>query len=204
MNSITSKIPQLLCVLIFTILLPQLSKAQTQKGRFIDVSIGLGFSAPSTQSDEIEIIGSGFYAQGEYVLGLTKWFSVRPYAGLIITSPDKNTNREENQPEYEVTTKAFLIGGKVRITAPIPYVAPYLETGLGASIGSFRTFTEFTDIEENGIIYHIPFTLGLALGREHKVGLEFTYFFHPSLDQFAGAVAAGITFSLDKSKSPNL
>lgn len=198
MNNFTSKIKQLLYILLFTIFLPQLSTAQTQKGRFIDVSIGLGFSAANTQSEEIETISSGFYAQGEYVFGLTKWFSVRPYAGFILTSSDKNNIREENQPEYEVTTKAFLIGGKLRLTAPIPYVAPYIETGLGASIGAFRTFTEFSDIEENGIIYHIPFTIGLALGREHKVGIEFTYFFHPSIDQFAGAVAAGITFSLDK------
>lgn len=203
MNNFTSKINQLICVLLFIFFLPQLSTAQTQKGRFIDVSIGLGFSAANTQSEEIETIGSGFYAQGEYVFGLTKWFSVRPYAGFILTSPDKNLTREENEPNYEVTTKAFLIGGKVRITAPIPYVAPYIETGLGASIGSFRTYTEFSDIEENGLIYHIPFTIGLALGREHKVGVEFTYFFHPTIDQFAGAIAAGITFSLDR-KSPNL
>lgn len=182
---------------VFTLLLTHLAQAQTQKVQCIDVSVGLGLSAPYTESEETDIMGTGFYVQGEYVLNLASWFSVRPYAGLILTSPSKDNERDENRPEYEVTTNAFLIGGKVRVTAPIPYVAPYVEIGLGASIGSFRTFTDFIDIKENGIIYHIPFTLGLAIGRQHTIGLEFTYFHHPSIDQFAGAAAVGITFALN-------
>lgn len=181
-----------LTILIFAIALNGLN-AQPRKGTFINASVGLGISAPYDQYDGY---GSGFYAQGEYVLGLTKWIGFRPYAGFIITSTDKNQN-EENRSQYEVTTNAFLIGGKTRIAAPIPYVAPYFEIGIGASIGSFVTQTPFTNLEEKGLIMHIPFTIGLAIGRNHNFEFAFTYYYHPSVDQFAGAAAFGMSFPLN-------
>lgn len=110
-------------------------KAQFIKEKSIDVSIGFGVSAPY---DDDDVTGSGFYLQGEYVLTITKWIDIRSYAGLILTSADEN---EQNPPEYKSTANAFLIGGKTRITAPIPWVAPYIEFGIGASFGSFETVT---------------------------------------------------------------
>jgi hypothetical protein len=56
-------------IVLFTIIFPNLAKAQPRTGEFINASIGLGYSLPD---DESNITGSGFYAQGEYVLGLTK------------------------------------------------------------------------------------------------------------------------------------
>jgi hypothetical protein len=182
-------------IVIFTITLPNLVKAQPRKGKFINASIGLGITGPYDQSD---ISGSGFYAQGEYVLGLSKWFGIRPYAGLILTSPKKIVD-QQNQPEYKVTSKAFLLGGKARILAPIPYVAPYFEIGVGVSMGSFQTYTPLTNnISKNGLIMHIPFSIGLALGRKHSVDFAFTYYYQPSVEQFSGAVALGFTFPLNK------
>jgi hypothetical protein len=113
-----------------------------------------------------------------------------------LTSADK-IDDQQNQPEYKVTSKAFLLGGKVRIIAPIPYIAPYFEVGIGISIGSFQTYTPQTNINKNGLITHIPFSIGLALGRKHSVEVAFTYYYHPAVEQVSGAAAIGFTFPLN-------
>ncbi len=176
----------------FFIMLPNLVQAQPKKGEFINATVGLGLSAPY---DNTDIDGTGFYAQGEYVFGLTKWFGLRPYAGVIFTSTNSDNNLSNS--EYKVTSNAFLFGGKIRVLAPIPYVAPYFEIGIGGSIGKFQTYTSQTDITKSGIIPHIPFAIGLALGRKHNFNLGFTYYYHSSVKQFSGATAIGFTFPID-------
>lgn len=181
-------------ITLFTIFYSNILKAQPRTGEFINASIGLGISTSEYEEDGG---GSGFYAQAEYVKGITKWFGLRPYAGIIITSPYRKTDLEiEN--DYKVTTKAFSFGGKARIAVPIPWIAPYIETGIGASIGSFETFTPSTNIKKNGILMHIPFSLGLAVGPKHNVDIAFTYLFTPAAEQFSGAAAFGLSFPLDK------
>lgn len=180
-------------IAIFTIFLTNLAKAQPRKGEFVNISVGLGLSAPY---DDVDITGSGFYAQGEYVMGITKWFGIRPYAGLVLTSADKNVD-PQNLPEYKVTSKSFLLGGKARVCAPIPWIAPYFEVGVGASIGSFETYTPYTNIKKNGILIHVPFSIGLALGPKHNIDVGFTYYYQPSVRQFSGATAIGFSFPLN-------
>jgi len=179
-------------VFMVIILMSTLVQAQFVKERSIDVSIGLGVSAPYQETD---LYGTGFYAQGEYVLSPANWIDIRPYAGLIFT----RMNQDET-PMVEAgsssTANAFILGGKTRITAPIPWVAPYVEIGIGGSIGSFETITYYSNIDKSGFFFHIPFSLGLELGPKHNVNLEFTYYFHPSLEQFAGAAAVGLSFPL--------
>lgn len=178
-------------ILIFlTILTSAPLQAQLIQERAVDLSIGYGISAPY---DEVDINGHGFYFQGQYVLTLASWIDLRPYAGVIFTQADKN---DRYPPEYKTTANAFLLGGKTRITAPIPWVAPYLEIGIGASIGKFETVTPFTDIEDRGLLMHIPFSVGLELGRKHNFDFAFTYYFHESARQFAGAAAFGISLPL--------
>ena len=179
--------------LLFTIFFSCVINAQQKPGKYINASIGFGISVPYDESD---ISATGFYAQGEYVIAMSKWFSVRPYAGIILTSDSKSEN-QQNLPNYKVTSKAFLLGGKARICAPIPYVAPFFETGLGMSLGSFETFTPFTNISKNGLIMHIPFSIGLALGKKHKTEIAFTYYYHPNLQQVSGAAAFGLSFPLN-------
>jgi hypothetical protein len=178
---------------LFTIFFSCIINAQQKTGEYINASLGYGISAPY---DEADISGSGFYAQGEYVFSMSKWFSVRPYAGIIFTSENKSEN-QQNLLNYKVTSKAFLLGGKARICAPIPYIAPYLETGLGTSIGAFETYTPSTNISKNGLGIHIPFSIGVALGKKHKIDIAFTYYYHPSLKQFSGATAFGLSFPLN-------
>ena len=179
----------ILCTILFSFTI----NAQQKKGEYINAYLGFGLSAPYDESD---VTGSGFYAQGEYVIATSKWFSLRPYAGIILTSENKSDN-QENQINYKVTSKAFLLGGKARVCAPIPYIAPYLETGLGLSIGSFETYTPSTNSSKNGLIMHIPFSIGLAVGKKHNIDIGFTYYYHQSAKQFSGATAFGLSFPMN-------
>ena len=65
------------------------------------------------------------------------------------------------------------------------------------SIGKFETLTAFDDIKKSGITYHIPFSFGLELGKNNNVDLGFTYYYQPSVKQYVGALAVGITFPLN-------
>ncbi len=178
---------------IFTLLSFCPARAQSKIDQSINVSVGLGISIPYEEAD---IDASGFYAQGEYVFGLLSWIDLRPYAGVVFTKTNKD-DYQPGQPEYKVTSKAFLMGGKIRISAPIPWVAPYVEGGVGASIGSFETFTPYTHLKDNGLLFHIPFSFGLTLGKNHTVDVAFTYYFHPAVEQVAGAAAVGLSIPLN-------
>jgi len=181
-------------ILLIIVLTSNLIEAQFIKEKSINAQIGYGISVPYNSVDEIA--DDGFFAQGELVLKAASWFEFRPYAGFILTSSNgKDLN--DNPTNEKAESKAFLLGGKIRVRAPIPWVAPYIETGIGASIGKFETFTAFDNIDKSGIIYHIPFSLGLELGRNNNVDLGLTYFFQPSVEQFVGAFAIGLTFPLN-------
>ncbi|WP_281542048.1 hypothetical protein [Maribacter aestuarii] len=167
--------------------------AQFIKNESINAQIGFGLSSPYNSVDEI--VDDGLFLQGEYVLGIASWFELRPYAGMILTS--SNGDDINGNPTVEkAETKAFLIGGKGRISAPIPWVAPYVEIGIGASIGKFETFTAFDDINKSGFIYHIPFAFGLEVGRKNNIDLGLAYYFQPSVQQYAGAFALGISIPI--------
>ncbi len=183
--------------LLFLLLTCSLAKAQFIKEKAINAQIGYGMSTPYDSRDEI--VDDGLFLQAELVLQVKSWLELRPYAGFIFTNSNgKDIN--DNPTDEKAETNAFLLGGKARVRAPIPWVAPYIEIGVGTSIGKFETLTFYDSIEKNGITYHIPFSFGLALGRNNNVDLGFTYYFQPSVKQFAGAFALGVTFPL-KSKS---
>jgi hypothetical protein len=180
-------------ILLIIILTSNLAEAQFIKEKSINAQIGYGLSAPNNSVDEI--VDDGFFAQGELVLKVASWVEFRPYAGFILTSSNgKDLN--DNPTDEKAETKAFLLGGKARVRAPIPWVAPYVEIGIGTSIGKFETLTAFDNIEKTGIIYHIPFSLGFELGKNNNVDLGFAYYFQPSVEQYAGAFAVGITIPL--------
>ncbi len=181
-------------ILLLFALTSSFIEAQFIQEKSINAQIGYGLSAPYNSVDDI--VDDGFFAQGELVLKATSWVEFRPYAGMIITS--SNGRDLNNNPTTEkAETKAFLLGGKSRVRAPIPWVAPYAEIGIGASIGKFETLTAFDNIDKSGIIYHIPVAFGLELGKNNNVDLGFAYYFQPSVEQFAGAFAVGIAFPLN-------
>jgi hypothetical protein len=184
-----------LCLLFLGLFIFQTSKAQFIKDRAVEISIGYGLTAPY---DDVDVSGSGFYAQGEYVLTAYSWLDFRPYAGFIFTGESSNQSLPE---QFKSTSNAFLFGGKLRLTAPIPYFAPYIEVGLGGSLGKFETITPFTNLSQSGLLFHIPFSLGLELGKDKRINLELTYYFHNSVEQFSGAFALGFTIPLNSSVS---
>lgn len=182
--------------LLFIVVLNPLY-AQPRTGQFIDVSAGLGIVAPN--DDESDLDGSGFYAQVEYVYSPRTWFGIRPYAGVIIASgeTDNLTYIRGSETRESIKSNAFLLGGKIRIAAPIPYVAPFFETGIGVSIGSLRTVYNGAELKRNTVM-HIPVTIGLAIGHKHTTEIKFTYYFHEYVKQFSGAMAVGFSIPIDK------
>ncbi|WP_298547133.1 outer membrane beta-barrel protein [uncultured Aquimarina sp.] len=172
----------------------QTTFAQQQKGTYINASIGLGITTPN---ENVDVYGNGIYIQGEYVWAPKKWFSLRPYVGYINTSTDED-GLSENLIGARASTNAFFAGGKTKLSIPIPWVAPYIEIGLGASVGSFETVTPTINEKENGVTLHIPFSFGLALGRHNNVDVGLAYYFYPMLEQFNGAFAVGISFPLNR------
>lgn len=186
--------------IILIILFPNLTKAQTT-GNAIKASIGFASSGSYYienygAQDEVDVMGGGLYLQGEYIFGITSWFSARPYVGGIFTSVDKNQDLQ-NQPQYRVTTNAFLLGGKVRFYAPIPWVAPFIEGGIGTSIGTFETLTPGVNFDKSDALLHIPFSIGLAIGRKNNFEIGISGYFHPAAKQSNAIFAAGYTFPLD-------
>ena len=180
--------------LVILVLISNIAEAQFIKEKSINAQIGYGISAPYNSATDIA--DDGFFAQGELVLKAASWIEFRPYAGFILTNSNgKDLNNNPTNEKAE--SKAFLLGGKARVRAPIPWVAPYIEIGIGTSIGKFETFTAFDNINKSGIVYHIPFSIGLELGKDNNVDLGLTYFFQPSVEQFAGAFAIGLTFPLN-------
>lgn len=181
-------------IVLLIILTSHLSHAQFIKEKSVNIQIGYALSLPDYSYDDIA--DSGLFLQGELVLKAYSWFELRPYAGLILTSSNgKDLN--DNPTNEKAESKAVLIGGKVRLRAPIPWVAPYVEVGVGTSVGKFVTSTGFTDIDKGGFIYHIPFAFGLELGRNHNVDLGLIMYFQPTVEQFIGAYALGISIPLN-------
>jgi len=152
--------------------------------------MGLGYVYPN---EDVEINTSGFYAQGELVYSPLSWFGVRPYAGLILSSGEKV---EDGVLIGRVKSNAFMLGAKVRIVAPIPYFAPFIEAGFGMSAGSFETRTSMINVRKNGVTPHVPFAIGVAVGRRHNIEIKFTYYENYRLHQYTGAAAVGFTFPI--------
>jgi hypothetical protein len=183
---------KILIVFLF-IFASNVAEAQFIKNKAINAQIGYGLSVPYNSVDEI--VDDGFLIQGEYVMAVTSWFELRPYVGFIFTrSNGKDLN--DNPTDEKAESKALLIGGKARLRVPIRWVAPYIESGIGGSVGKFETFTAYTNINKSGFVFHIPFSMGLELGRHNDVDLSFSYYFQPAVEQFVGAFALGISIPL--------
>lgn len=180
-------------LLLIIVLVSNSINAQFIYEKSINALVGIGVSGPDHSVATVQ--DTGFIIQGELVLKAKSWLELIPYAGFVTTSSD-GTDIDGNPTIEKGETKAFLLGGKARLRAPIPWIAPYIELGIGTSIGKFETVTVFNTIEKSGAIYHIPFSIGLELGRNNNVDLGFMYYFQPSVEQFAGGFAVGVSIPL--------
>ncbi len=177
-------------LILFTLFGLTRVQAQFISDEAIEVSVGYGLSVPY---DEVGFYGTGYFAQGEYVLGINEWVDLRPYAGYIFTEMNESFGGPI-KPEDKATVNAFLFGGKARLTLPTEWVAPYLELGVGSTVGTFETVTAKRKFEKSGIFLHFPVSVGFELGPDHNVTLELTGFLHNSPAQVVGAVAIGLSF----------
>ena len=181
-----------LCFILLAFLCTPMVQAQFAKKQAVDISVGFGLSAPY---DDVDVDGRGFYLQGEYVFTMNNWIDLRPYVGLILATTTTGDDALPG-PNFRSDAEAGLFGLKARVKAPIPWVSPYIEGGIGGSIGTFATFTQFTDLQKSGLLYHIPLSIGLELGPNHNFDLAFTYYLHPTVEQFSGAAAVGISIPI--------
>ncbi len=184
--------------LILIITITYQLKAQSQVEKFLNISIGYGLTEGlygSEDTDEAPVIGTGFFAQGEYIFKYCNWFELRPYAGFLNAKANDDKDLYYDYG-YKAHATALLLGGKFRITAPIPYIAPYFETGIGASIGSFETKTRYWDIDTHGVFGHIPLNFGVKIGHDHEYEIAFIYYIQPKIEQISGAMAFGITIPI--------
>lgn len=166
--------------------------------RALKVDAGLGQAYASNQNDRtVEGSGQGFYGGVEYVLRPESWFSPRLYTGLILAFPRSDCGLQV-QP-CDVSAQFVFAGAKARVMIPIPWVAPFIELGLGGSLGHFSTRSgQVVARHTDGLAYHVPYALGLALGERRQFEIAFTYLSHPAQAQVSGAVAIGVQFLLDQ------
>lgn len=157
--------------------------------------LGVTFSSDSSRdSSARDGQGEGGFAEVEYVFRPDSVFSPRLYAGVLLTFPQHDSC--ETPTACDVESQIGFLGAKLRIMAPIPWFGPYIELGLGLSAGEMRTLDGLIDEKESGVVPHIPFALGIALGERHQYDLAFSYLVHPGPKQTGGAVAFGVGFPI--------
>jgi hypothetical protein len=114
----------------------------------VEAIVGLGITiANDSESDGR---GTGLFLGGEWTGRMNSWFSPRVHGGLVVTRPDGGSCGAQIRP-CEINTQAAFAGAKVRLMAPFPYVGPFIEIGLGSSVGAFRTLEAKThDVRHHG------------------------------------------------------
>jgi hypothetical protein len=165
--------------------------------RAMKASAGIGFVwADDRNGQAVQGSGEGFYGSAEYVLRASSWFSPRVYAGLIIAPPRSDCGA--HVLPCDVAARFLFGGAKARTLVPIPWIAPFLELGFGVSVGQFSTRSGLAVSQAtNGIAYHVPFSVGVALGEHRQFELAVQYLDHPAQGQTSGALAFGMQFPLD-------
>lgn len=168
--------------------------ASAKADRSVQLVAGIGVHLSTDLQDGPN--SQGFFGAGEYVYSFFSFLSSRSYAGLLITSTDEESC--EGFDPCELSSRLVFFGHKFRLSAPIPYVSPFLELGFGFSLGTLLTrVSSYTDQDLEGGTIHVPLALGLALGRDHRVDLMFSYLRYPTEDSASGALAVGLSLPLD-------
>jgi hypothetical protein len=180
-----------LCVFFYTTTSSAFADPAGEPDHMVLFAVGLGYTFTEVVNHEGE--GSGAFLEAEYVFRPTSFFTPRLYAGSLVTFPDEDSCGVE---PCDVKSQIFFLGAKARLMAPIPYIGPFIELGLGLSLGHLRTLDQDVDEEMSGATVHIPIAVGLALGRENNFSVSFSYLHHPSDSQLSGAVAVGMGFRI--------
>ncbi len=133
----------------------------------------------------------GIYLAGEYWAQPYSWLNLRGYVGFMSTSTQQKYCQLAGG--CNVSEDIGFLGGKLRLVVPIPYVAPFLEVGLGVTFGTMHATDVGVDQTTNGIISDVPFGFGLSCGPKHEVDVGFFFLPHPGTGAFAGAIDVGVS-----------
>lgn len=79
----------------------------------------------------------------------------------------------------------------------VSWFSTYVDLGIWASIGEFKTLGEFDTIQKKGIVFDIPFSFGIELGNNNNVSIGFAFYPHPIVEQFTSAFSVGIKLPLN-------
>jgi hypothetical protein len=158
--------------------------------RFITLSIGYGLSAAETPQGTTSATAGGLYVAGEYGAAPYSFLQLRLYAGFLGTSTDQSNCRLA--AGCNVSEDIGFLGSKFRLLAPIPWVAPFVELGLGLSYGTIHATDVSVDRTTSGATVDVPFAFGVAVGERHNIDFAISYLFHLGAQAFAGALSIGV------------
>jgi hypothetical protein len=164
------------------------------EGHRLLVLAGIGLSQSAVPRDS-KASGSGGFASVEYIYWPERWYTPRLYGGVLLTFADHDTCRAGTMCDVE--SQIVFTGAKMRLMAPIPWIGPFVELGLGVSAGYLRTLDgPDTDETTRGVALHIPLGFGVSVGERHQYDLCFSYLGHIAEKQGDGALAFGLGFAL--------
>jgi hypothetical protein len=150
---------------------PGLGKAP----QWLQVAGGLGGSF--TLVDGANGTGSGGYVAVELLSPTYEWATGSLYSGVLLTRPEGDCG--PGVFPCDLSAGIFFLGAKGRLVAPIPWVAPFFELGVGISIGRTTTLNgAVVEAEAKGFIPHWLWGLGLALGPHNEFSLSLQYLEH--------------------------
>jgi hypothetical protein len=139
--------------------------------------------------------GTGASVEGVYLFRRNSWLTPRLYAGLVVT-PTSSTCLSFTQP-CDVHAAFVHGGGRVRLEAPIRWVAPFLEVGLGLAVGSHTTrVAAELDSSGFGVTYTVPVSFGLAMGQRHQYTAAIAASYLPGWHLTAAGFTVGFGFAL--------
>ena len=173
-------------------------KAPAPSERGLRILAGPGLSlAPSGHNDNDEPYGLGVYLEAAKLWRRNTGAQPQLYAGLVATGTRASSCPPGDFP-CDISATTVQAGGKVRIMVPIPYLGPFLELGAGFSAGRIVSERGYPDDDRaSGLLFHIPFAIGVAVGPEHRTTVAFTYLVYPGKAHVDGAFAIGYDLPLD-------
>jgi hypothetical protein len=167
--------------------------ARAEPDHAMGMTAGVALAAPDSNARR-DGYGFGAMLMAEYVKAPGNWFSPRFYTGLVLASPQPTCT---DAFPCDISAYLAFLGAKFRLLLPIPYVGPFLELGLGASVGHMAAHVgQSLAYDASGLFFEIPFAFGLALGAEHRFQLSFQYLLHPGQSMGTGALSIGYDFSI--------
>jgi len=154
------------------------------------VLVGVGPSFAFADTSAQASSGTGVQAEATWVRWPDGWFSPRLGAGLAFSGGGRSC--DDGLSPCEVLARYLHATARARLMAPIPWVAPYFEVGLGVAVGQHTARVgQVVDRSGIGAGLAVPFALGLAVGPRHEVEVGIQYLSLPTWRLVGGGFLLG-------------